>query len=206
MFSCEFCEIFKNTLFTEHLRATTSDLQLRDKTFSIHHKNIQSFTFEIYKFVVMIWNNEQRVSFKRKQPIQFEKCIWALPSQPKNSKIRYMNNLVFSAKNMVYSNSEHRRKHFHIFLQNKSKKMEIRLPLSALEEIFATCWFCLKVIFIFLFNPLYEEAYSESNQTSRTDLSTYIGNSASPWIILTGSSTEYVWLGSEYTSETSESP
>ena len=24
MFSCEFCEIFKNTCFTEHLRATAS--------------------------------------------------------------------------------------------------------------------------------------------------------------------------------------
>ena len=25
MFSCKFCEIFKNTFFTEHLRATNSE-------------------------------------------------------------------------------------------------------------------------------------------------------------------------------------
>ena len=93
---------------------------------------------------------------------------------------------------MVYGNSEHRRKHFPIFLQNKNKKMETRLPLSALQEIFATCWFCLKVIFISLVNPPCEEAYSEPNQTSKMDLPTYIGNSTSPRVILTGSSTEYV--------------
>ena len=28
MFSCEFCEIFKNTFFTEHLRATASEASL----------------------------------------------------------------------------------------------------------------------------------------------------------------------------------
>ena len=28
VFSCEFCEIFKNTFFTEHLRATVSGIRL----------------------------------------------------------------------------------------------------------------------------------------------------------------------------------
>ena len=68
-------------------------------------------------------------NLKKKQPLQSEKCIWALQSQPKSSKIRYRNNLVFSAKNMVYSTSDHKRKHFQIFLQNKNKKMETRNQL-----------------------------------------------------------------------------
>ena len=29
MFSCEFCEIFKNTFFTEHLRVTASDIRMQ---------------------------------------------------------------------------------------------------------------------------------------------------------------------------------
>ena len=29
--SCEFCEIFKNTLFTEHLRATASNIGFQDE-------------------------------------------------------------------------------------------------------------------------------------------------------------------------------
>ena len=76
-----------------------------------------------------------------------------------------------------------------ILLQKKNKKMETRLPMSALQEIFATCWFCLKVIFISLVNLSCEEAYSEPSQTSRMDLSAYIDNGASPWIILTRNST-----------------
>ena len=30
MFSCEFCEIFKNTFFTEHLRRSASDFHTKD--------------------------------------------------------------------------------------------------------------------------------------------------------------------------------
>ena len=78
--------------------------------------------------------------------------VYELYSRSPRTVKRYMNNPVFSAKNMVYSNSENRRKHFHMFLQNKNKKMETRLPLSALQEIFATCWFSLKYIFISLAN------------------------------------------------------
>ena len=29
MFYCEFCEIFKNTFFTEHLRVTASDIRMQ---------------------------------------------------------------------------------------------------------------------------------------------------------------------------------
>ena len=62
---------------------------------------------------------------------------------------------------MVYSTSDHKRKHFHTFLQNKNKEMETRLPMSALQKIFATCWFCIKLNFISLVNPPCEKAYSE---------------------------------------------
>ena len=42
----------------------------------------------------------------------------------------------------------------------------------------------MKVIFISLVNPPYEEAYSKPNQTSRMELFAYIDNGVSPWIIL----------------------
>ena len=83
--------------------------------------------------------------------------------------MRYRDNLILSA-NMVYSTSEHKRKHFLIFLQNKNKEMETRLPMSALEKIFATCWFCIKFNFISLVNPPCEEAYSEPSQMSGMEL------------------------------------
>ena len=41
-----------------------------------------------------------------------------------------------------------RHMHLHLFPQNKYKKMETRLPMPALQEIFVTYWFCLKVNFI----------------------------------------------------------
>ena len=88
---------------------------------------------------------------------------------------------------MVYSTSDHKRKHFHIFLQNKNKEMETRLLMPALQEIFAICWFCLKVNFISLVNSPCEEAYSEPSQTSTVELSACIDNGVSPWIILIGS-------------------
>ena len=146
-------------------------------------------------------DNEQRVSFKRKQSIQSEKCIWALQLQPRNSKMRYRDNLIFSAKNMVYSTSDHNRKHFLVFLQKKNKEMETRLPMSALEKIFATCRFCIKFNFMSLVNPPCEAASSEPSQTSGMKLCVLrvncvwtlwiacIDNGMSSWIILIGSCT-----------------
>ena len=110
--------------------------------------------------------------------------MWALQLQPTNSKIPYKNNVVFSTKNMVYSTWDHKRKHYHTFFQNQNKKMETRLPMPALQEIFAICWFCLKINFISLVNPPNEEAYSNPSMTARTELSVYIGNGVSPWITL----------------------
>ena len=51
--------------------------------------------------------------------------------------------------------------------------METRLLMPTLQEIFATCWFCIKVIFISLVNPPSEEAFSEPCQRSRMELSVH---------------------------------
>ena len=90
---------------------------------------------------------------------------------------------------MVYSNSDHKRKHFHTFFQNKNKEMETILPMSALQKIFGACWFCIKLNFISLVNPPCEEAYSEPSQTSGMELSACNDNGMSSWIILIGSFT-----------------
>ena len=90
---------------------------------------------------------------------------------------------------MVYSTSDHKRKHFHTFLQNKNKEMETRLPISALKKIFTTCWFCIKLNFISLVNPSCEKAYSEPSQTSGMDLSACIDNGMRSWVILIGNCT-----------------
>ena len=88
---------------------------------------------------------------------------------------------------MVYSTSDHKRKHFHIFLQNKNKEMETRLPMSALQKIFATYWFCIKLNFFSLVNPPCEEACLEPSQTSGMELSACIDNDMSSLITLLGS-------------------
>ena len=51
---------------------------------------------------------------------------------------------------MVYSTSDHKRKHFHIFSQNKNKETETRLSISALQKIFATSWFYIKLSQVFV--------------------------------------------------------
>ena len=68
-----------------------------------------------------------------------------------------------------------------MFLENKSKEMETRLSMSALQEIFAICWFCIKVNFISLVNPPCEKTYSERNQTSMVELSACIDNGMFLW-------------------------
>ena len=98
-------------VYSDH-RSTFEELVEGDKTFSIHHKNIQSLFIEIYNFLVR--QDEQRFSFKE--------------------------NNRFSLRNAY--------ERLHLFLQNKYKKMETRLPMPALQEIFVTYWFCLKVNFI----------------------------------------------------------
>ena len=67
--------------------------------------------------------------------------------------------------------------------------METRLPMLALQEIFAISGFCIKVSFISLVDPPYEEVYSEPSQASRIELSAYTDNGVSPWIILMRSCT-----------------
>ena len=54
VFSCEFCEIFKNTLFTEHIGATTSAIRkYSNKT--IVFLLFNSFTFTSFNiFIVLI--------------------------------------------------------------------------------------------------------------------------------------------------------
>ena len=81
---------------------------------------------------------------------------------------------------MVYITSDQERKHFHIFLQNKYKETETRLSMPALQKIFATCRFCLKLNFISSVNLPCEVVYSEPSQTSRMELSTHIDNGVSP--------------------------
>ena len=97
--------------------------------------------------------------------------------------------LVFNAKNMVYSTSYHKRKHFFIFFQNKNKEMATRFPMSALQKIFATCWFCIESNFVSLVNRPCEEACSEPSQTSEMEVSACIDNGMSSWIILIRSCT-----------------
>ena len=67
--------------------------------------------------------------------------------------------------------------------------METRLPMPGLQEIFATCWFCIIVVFISLVNPPYEEAFSEPSQTSRMELCLCILWEAVPkifeWVMIT---------------------
>ena len=72
---------------------------------------------------------------------------------------------------MVYSTSDHK-KLLHIFVQNKNKETETKLLMPALQIMFATCWFCLKVNFLSLVNPPCSEFYSEHTQTPRMVLST----------------------------------
>ena len=67
-------------------------------------------------------------------------------------------------------------KTFHKFLQNKNQEMETRSSMLALQEIYATYWFCLKVTFLSIVNPPCEQAYSEPIQTSRMELSAYTDN------------------------------
>ena len=52
IFSCEFCEIFKTTVFTEHLRATTSDHTLfKRKTSTFRTKTLRINTSEIMALI-----------------------------------------------------------------------------------------------------------------------------------------------------------
>ena len=121
--------------------STFEELLERGKTFSIHHMNIQSLSIKIYKFEnglsPEIMNSVFNLKGKNRYGLRNVCELY--------SKIRYRNNLVFSAKNMVYITSGHKRKHFLIFVQYKNKEMETRLPMSALQKVFVTCWFCIKL-------------------------------------------------------------
>ena len=107
-------------------RLTFEELLERDKTFSIHHKNIQSLAIEIYKFVNGLSPKIMNSVFHLKENNRYSLGIVHEfyrhnPRTVKYGTETYLN--VFSAKNMVYSTSDHKRKHLCIFCQNKNKEM-----------------------------------------------------------------------------------
>ena len=55
--------------------------------------------------------------------------------------------------------------------------------MSAFQMIFITCWFCIKLNFISLVNPLCEHAYSEPSQTSGTELSACIARAGGLFLL-----------------------
>ena len=83
--------------------STFEELLERGKTFSIHHMNIQSLSIIIYKFEnglsPEIMNSEFNLKGNNRYGLRNVCELY--------SKIRYRNNLVFSAKNMVYITSGH---------------------------------------------------------------------------------------------------
>ena len=83
--------------------STFEELLERDKTFSIHHKNIQSLAIEIYKFVNGLSPEIMNSVFNLKENNRYSlRNVYELYSRnPRTVKCR--NNLVFSAKSMVYS-------------------------------------------------------------------------------------------------------
>ena len=60
VFSCEFCEISKNTFFREHLRPTASKLCFRDSKITLFHRYIilppiTFLTWNVYKRIYLVW-------------------------------------------------------------------------------------------------------------------------------------------------------
>ena len=51
VFSCEFCEIFKNTFFTEYLRTTASDFTGKPTDFATETINVKSFCLKLQKIL-----------------------------------------------------------------------------------------------------------------------------------------------------------
>ena len=109
--------------------STFEELLERDKIFSVYHKNIQSLAIEMYKFVNGLSPEIMSSIFHVKESNKYSlRNVYEPYSlNPKNSKIRYRNNLVFNAKNMVYITSDHKRKHLYIFRQNKIKDRETNI-------------------------------------------------------------------------------
>ena len=120
-----------------------------------HHKNLQSLAIEIYNFVNGLSSEIMNSVFHLKEYNRYSlRNVYQLYSRDLRT-VKYGMEIIsyLAPKIMVYSTSDHNRKHFRIFLQNKNKEMETRMPRAALQEIFATCWFCIKVNFISLVNP-----------------------------------------------------
>ena len=63
VFSCEFCEVFKNTLFIEHLRVTASE----QGQYGAGNSNCESFDILLYLKILI--KNLCRVMRRRKQGI-----------------------------------------------------------------------------------------------------------------------------------------
>ena len=130
-------------VYSDH-SSTFEELLEKDKTFSIHHKSIQSLAIEIYKFVnglspeIMnsVFNLKENNRYSLRNVYELYNC------NPRT--VKYGTETISYLAPKVWSIVP-KRKHVHTFLQNKNKEMETTLPMSALQQIFATCWFCMKL-------------------------------------------------------------
>ena len=80
MFSYEFCEIFKNIFFTEHLRATASALiatikKLKEMLGVGLHKLIHTITWSTHKSVKVFKNGPSKICGR--QPFKKFEVLWS---------------------------------------------------------------------------------------------------------------------------------
>ena len=75
VFYCEFCEIFKNTFFTEHLQKTASRFHLR-----ISNKQIglfeRSMIFQVIKFELTSFNSNMKIMKILNIPQETKEMHW----------------------------------------------------------------------------------------------------------------------------------
>ena len=75
MFSCEFCEIFKNNFFTKHLRATCSALGKPDlllKTFAFEFDIVEKIIFSVEDF----FSNVSKFMSTHYSPVFLTYTLW----------------------------------------------------------------------------------------------------------------------------------
>ena len=92
----------KKALRTVYSDCKSSFCELPEKTFSIHHKNIQSYVIEIYKFLnnLSLCTMNNMFKFNQTVPYDLRKRNVPQSSNPSSVKIWYRDHISNSSKNM----------------------------------------------------------------------------------------------------------
>ena len=145
-----------STVYSDY-NSSFNELLDKDGSFTIHQRNVQSLAIEIYKYLhglsPAILNEVFKVNETIPYDLRMRNELYARNPKTVRYGTETRNYIFFVSKNLVFDTAKYKRLWLLTTFQKQHEKIETQLPMSFMQNIFATCWFHIaqQPILVFFF-------------------------------------------------------